>query len=301
MRKIENIFEKMLPIVQEALKDHTDNIGNIPRTGRKPKFSDTKVITLSLAAEFLSMDSENRLFDFIKNSDIFLNHGLIDRSAFNRRRKLLCRYFNSVLDYLAEKISPGEDVFIVDSLPIEICRFARAKRARICKKDFDTAPDFGYCAAQKNTFFGYKLHGLCGVSGVFQNVDLSNASIADIHYLQDVRDNISHCILLGDKAYLSSEIQLDLFQTKGVRLVTPKRMNQYDYKKYPRIFRKLRKRIETLFSQLCDQFMIKRNYAKSFIGVAVRIISKIVSLTMGQYMNKFFNNKPINKVKYAFS
>ncbi len=127
---------------------------------------------------------------------------------------------------LSEKISPAEDTFIVDSFPIEVCRFARAKRVRICKENFDTAPDYGYCAAQKNTYFGYKLHGLCGVSGVFKKIDLSKASIADIHYLQDIREDILPCILLGDKAYLSAEIQLDLFQTQGVRLVTPKRRNQ---------------------------------------------------------------------------
>jgi hypothetical protein len=33
---------------------------------------------------------------------------------------------------------------------------------------------------------------------------------------------------------------------------------------------KLQKRIETLFSQLCDQFMIRRNYAKSFGGYKTR-------------------------------
>ncbi len=301
MRKIEIIFKQTLPIITEALDDHIDNKGNIPKIGRNPKFSDVKVITLALAAEFLSMDSENRLFDLIKDSAFFSLNGLIERSAFNRRRKSLCHYFKTVLEYLSEKISPDEDAFIVDSFPIEVCRFARAKRVRVCKENFDTAPDYGYCAAQKNTYFGYKLHGLCGVSGVFKKVDLSKASIADIHYLQDIREEISQCILLGDKAYLSAEIQLELFQTQGVRLVTPKRMNQKDFQKYPQIFRKLRKRIETLLSQLCDQFMIKRNYAKSFLGLATRIISKIVSLTLAQFVNKFHNDKPINEIKYAFS
>ena len=32
------------------------------------------------------------------------------------------------------------------------------------------------------------------------------------------------------------------------------------------LFRRFRKRIETIFSQLCDQFMIRRNYAKTFDG-----------------------------------
>jgi len=301
MRKIEIIFEEMLPIITEALSDHIDNNGNIPKIGRNPKFSDVKVIALALAAEFLSMDSENRLFDLIGDSAFFSLNGLIERSAFNRRRRSLRHYFNTVLEYLSDKISPAEDAFIVDSFPIEVCRFARAKRVRVCKENFDTAPDYGYCAAQKNTYFGYKLHGLCGVSGVFKKIDLSKASIADIHYLQDIKEDISQCILIGDKAYLSSEIQLDLFQTQGVRLLTPKRVNQKEFREYPQVFRKLRKRIETLFSQLCDQFMIKRNYAKSFFGLATRIISKIVSLTLAQFVNKFHNKKPINEIKYAFS
>jgi hypothetical protein len=276
MRKIENIFEKMLPVVEESLRQYTDDMGNIPKTGRKPKFSDTKVITLSLSAEFMSIDSENRLFALINKSDFSEKHDLIDRSAFNRRRKCLSFWFKIVMDYLAIQIAPGEDVFIVDSFPVEICRFVRAKRLRICKENFMTAPDFGYCAAQDNTFFGYKLHGFCGASGVFRSIDLSKASAADIHYLQDIRDDLSNCILLGDKAYLSSETQLDLFQNEGIRLFTPKRKNQHNYQKYPALFRKIRKRIETLFSQLCDQFMLKRNYAKSFTGLAVRILSKIV-------------------------
>jgi len=44
------------------------------------------------------------------------------------------------------------------------------------------------------------------------------------------------------------------------------RNNQLNYKKQPYIFRKKRKRIETLFSQLCNQFKIRKNYAKSFEG-----------------------------------
>jgi len=43
------------------------------------------------------------------------------------------------------------------------------------------------------------------------------------------------------------------------------RKNQYDYKKTSKHFQKEKKRIETLFSQLCDQFMIRRNYTKTFI------------------------------------
>ena len=58
------------------------------------------------------------------------------------------------------------------------------------------------------------------------------------------------------------------------------------------------KRIETNFSQLCDQFLFIRNYAKNVTGLFTRIIGKISAFTVLQYINKN-NNKPIGQVKYA--
>ena len=60
---------------------------------------------------------------------------------------------------------------------------------------------------------------------------------------------------------------------------------------------KSRKRIETLFSQLCDQFMIRRNYAKKVNGIRTKILAKITTLTLIQYMNKFIVGRPINNIK----
>ena len=92
------------------------------------------------------------------------------------------------------------------------------------------------------------------------------ASVHDIHYLKDIKHSHNQCVLLADRAYLSKEYQPDLFHSNQIRLEVPMRSNQHRYKKQSFIFRKLRKRIETLFSQLCDQFMIRR-YAKSFDGI----------------------------------
>ena len=98
---------------------------------------------------------------------------------------------------------------------------------------------------------------------------------------------------------MSEEQQLDLFETEKIKLEVPMRINQVNYKKQPYIFRKSRKRIETLFSQLCDQFMIRRNYAKSFQGFKTRIISKITALTVIQFINKFTFDRNINNLKIS--
>jgi hypothetical protein len=115
--------------------------------------------------------------------------------------------------------------------------------------------------------------------------------------LEDVKSQLSNAVLLGDKGYISSQQQLDLFQSVNIRLKTPMRANQKNYKKQPFVFRKTRKRIETLFSQLCDQFMIRRNYAKSFDGFKTRILAKITALTSIQYINKYLFKRNINNIK----
>ena len=103
--------------------------------------------------------------------------------------------------------------------------------------------------------------------------------------------------MLGDKGYLSINRQLDLFESAQIKLETPMRKNQANYKKQAYIFRKSRKRIETLFSQLCDQFKIRNNYAKTFEGFKTRIHAKITALTTIQYLNHFVFNRKINNIK----
>ncbi len=190
-----------------------------------------------------------------------------------------------------------KDYYIIDSMPLEVCKNSRASRSKICKDVNYAFPNKGYCASQSSTYYGYKLHAICSVRGVFKSFDISPASVHDIHYLKDIQNQIKNCTLIADKGYLSQEYQLNLFENNNIKLSVPMRKNQHNYKDQPYIFGKSRKRIETLFSQLCDQFMIRRNYAKSFNGFKTRILSKITALTVVQYINYFIFNRNINNLK----
>lgn len=298
MHNLHQNFNNILTIVKQSLKHLCDDNGNIKKIGRKPKFSDAEVIALSLLAECLMINSENYLFQKLNKFKILMPH-LIDRSNFNRRRRQLSNYTELVRRFLVTKLTFGENTFVIDSMPLPICRFSRAKRIKICKQEYHNAPDFGFCAAQNLTFYGYKLHGISSLEGVITHFDLSKAQVADIHFLNDVKEQYSDCLLLGDKAYLSNPMQTELFQDYGLLLNTPKRINQKDYVKQPAIFRKVRKRIETIFSQLCDQFKIQQNYAKTFYGLATRILAKITGYTLLQYLNKYSFNNQLCHVKHT--
>ena len=78
----------------------------------------------------------------------------------------------------------------------------RGKRCKMgTNSDYAKAPDFGYCASQGIYFFGYKLHALCGLSGVIHSYELSKASVHDINYLKDIKQVYHDCNIFGDKGY----------------------------------------------------------------------------------------------------
>ena len=290
MNNLSAIYERILEVLHKISEEQM-----LAYQRRRPKLSDLELISLCLTAEYLGIDSENDLFRKLPETLC----SKIERSVYNRRRRRLAEHLEGIRSRLAARFNEFENFFIVDSMPLEVCKLSRSGRSTVCRENQYSQPDKGYCAAQSSTYYGYKLHAVCSVSGVFHSVDLSPASVHDIHYLNDIKEQLSDCTLIGDKGYLSARVQLNLFESCNIELNTPMRTNQHGYKKHPFVFRKSRKRIETLFSQLCDQFMIRRNYAKSFEGFKTRILSKITALTVVQYINKFIFDRNINNIKIS--
>lgn len=219
---------------------------------------------------------------------------LIDRSQFNLRRRKLIWQIEKVRTNMAEAIVSKENIFIIDSMPLEVCKISRSKRSKICKESYETLPDKGYCSAQKSYFYGYKLHGLCTFGGVLTSIDMTKASLHDIHYLQE---QISNAYLLGDKAYLSNDIQIDLFTSSKISLQVPTRINQHNHKKQPFVLRKARKRIETLFSQLCDLIHLEKweKMQLQFVLLIEIIKLELLEPDIGGKENRYMRKK----IKYS--
>ena len=242
-------FVKILEICKQNSENFVNEYGNMPRRrGRVPKFSDLEVVALSLAAESESIDSEKWLFDskLQECKEQFPN--LISRRQYNDRRKATAGLCENIRKRLVMKMDSEETQFFVDSKPIEVCRVARGRRCKMGRTgDFSKAPDFGYCASQNTYYFGYKLHAICGLTGVIHSYDLSKASAADLNYMKDVKLTYHDCSIYGDKGYIGADVQLDLFNTAHIRLECPYRLNQKNWKPTFVPFAKARKRIETLF------------------------------------------------------
>ena len=291
-------FGKILEICKQFAGNRVNEKGNIPRRGVVPTFSDIEVIALSFTAEAFGIDSENYLFNRLENECPDAIANLISRRQFNNRRKLTSTLGEAIRQRVAKAIDDRESVFSIDSKPVKVCQNARAGRCAMGKADIGHAPAWGFCASQKLHYYGYKLHALCGISGVIHSYDMTAANVHDLHYLKDIKWEYHDCMIMGDKGYLSASVQLDFFQTANITLDVPYRLNQKDWKPPTWPYKRFRKRIETVFSQLNDQLMMIRNYAKQPDGLFTRVAAKVAAFTMLQYIN-FLNHRPIGQVRYA--
>lgn len=156
---------------------------------------------MNLTAEYMSIDSECQLF---REISIDLKNK-IERSVYNRRKRKLFFAMEFIRNELSNKFNKLENYFVVDSMPLEVVKLSRSNSSKICKEEFYSAPNRGFCASQNMHYYGYKIHAVCSVEGVFKSFDISKASVHDIHYLKDIKEQFNNCVILADKGYLSAD------------------------------------------------------------------------------------------------
>lgn len=194
MNDFNSNYNKILKVLQTVTKKTI-----FLRQNRKPKLNDIELIAMNLTAEYLSIDSECQLFRVIPET----LKTKIERSVYNRRKRKLFFAIEEIRKELSERFTKYENYFIVDSMPLEVAKLSRSSRSKVCKENYQSAPDKGYSTSQKMHYYGYKIHAVCSIDGVFKSFDISKASVHDPHYLQDIKTQFSNCILIGDKGYLT--------------------------------------------------------------------------------------------------
>lgn len=300
MHNIRTNFCKFYGICKELFKDETVYKKNFQFYPVQPKMNDLEVVSLACCMEALSIDSENLLWSKLKKDYATCFPNLIDRSRFNRRRKRLLPYILKVQDHISVKLENQSQTMIVDSIPVPVIKMARERSFKAFRKSFETAPAKGWSAVNRSWFIGYKLHVIIFDNGVVQQSGITKGNVHDINFLKQVKDLPVKKRILGDRAYISKTLQMDLFEQYKVTLKVPFRNNQHEYKKHPKRYKSTRQMVETFFAQMCDQLNLKRNYAKSYEGLAARLASKLSSMSILHWINHL-NGKKLAQIKHALS
>lgn len=301
MHDLKAMYDKTLEFVTEIFEDDVDSDGNFRFFPRKSKMSDLDIIALAICSESAGIDSERWLFSKLKTDYKSAFPSLIDRTRFNRRRRMLSDQISEMTKRSGMTMGVDSDIHIVDSVPCPIVKNSRERGFTICKEDPVTAPRKGFSAVDQRYYIGYKLHLLSNEFGVIQDFSITPANVHDLDFLKFLEPE-NHCqgkTIVGDKGYISARVQTSLFDEYDITLKVPYRSNQINKVPLdPELGRK-RRRIETQFSQLCDQFRLKHNYAKTFKGFLTRLMSKLAAIAVLQMVN-LEKGRPINHLKHAW-
>lgn len=259
--------------------------------------SDPEIITLSICGELIGMDSENAWYSFVKRNYRHLFPKLCSRTRFNRTRRALLQVTELLRQKLIQSFPiPSSRYFIIDSFPLPVCRFGRA---RFCHSFRADGANYGRCPSKKETYFGFKVHALITLEGYITAFEITPASVDDREGLRDLAENQFGLVILGDKGYTGENLYDDM-RKKGICLMSLKPSNYKKnwFREIRQLIFRFRRRVETVFSQLSEQLNAERVLAKSFRGLCTRLQNKVLGHNLCMAFNSIFQQAcEIGKIK----
>ena len=267
------------------------------RPGPCPDCSDSELIAMILIAECKGWDIETELLsEFSQHPHLFPI--LPCQSRFNRRRRNLGAIINQIRRLLLADIEgASEQLCIIDSLPIPVMQFHLVPSSTNNWSCYGA--NYGRVESKKQTIFGYKLHLLVTASGVIVDFELAPASANDLLVGYELLCGHQDKQVIGDKAYINTQIKDQLAQLNRIELITLPRRNQKQQisRQTKRWINQIRQIVETVNGQLSQQFHIQNNHAHSFWGVCTRLYTKLTAHTLCIYLNQLFKKEACLQIK----
>jgi len=170
----------------------------------------------------------------------------------------------------------NNETFIIDSMPLPVCKRARARRNRKVRG----RKYCGYCAAKKEKFFGFRLHVITLTNGIPVSIQILPGAFHDLTPMYEITYSLpKNSILIGDKAYNCKTTE-EILKNYGINLMPIRKKN---HKKQwfmceERFIRENRHQIETSFSILSDVMGVNRLRARTLDGFLIKTYAAVLAL-----------------------
>jgi hypothetical protein len=272
---------------------------HLRQRGPQPRLSDSEVITILLAGEFLGIDTDKGIYCFFcrYHGTEFPALSEVDRTTFARQAAALWRVTKLLQDRLLARLPvrdpmDGEALWLIDSFPLRVCRLSRAHR---CKR-FGGVAGYGHDpAAWRDCFYGFRVHVRCSDRGPCTQVELTAANIADSTAAAELAPPASDPGLccIGDRGYWGP-LAREGMARRGSLFLAPFKQQKIDpFPKRSQLLTRLRKGIETVIGQLAERFHVQRTWARDLWHLCGRINRKILSHTAAVLINWTMGNPPL--------
>ena len=247
--------------------------------GPQPTVSDSELLTIEVVGAFLGHGTDKGLFTHFRRhfAEMFPSITQIHRTTFVRQSANLWWIKVQLWRQLLQWIEFNPELFIIDSMPLPVCRFARANR---CKR-LRSVSAYGRDEVAKQTFLGVRLHARIAWPGVICDLDLLPANIHDLEAAEQMLQGVSGFVL-ADRNYWSPKLQERLAE-KHLLLIAPYKSKKREKKPFPFKLTQMRYRIETVFGQLVHQFQAKAVWARDEWHWCSRWLRRVLAHCFGVF------------------
>jgi Transposase DDE domain len=244
--------------------------------GPAPLLSDSEVLTIEIVGEFLGFDTDQGLHAYFRRhfSYLFPTLYVVHRTTFLRQAANLWAVKGALWQHLVAATRHDVAIAVVDSLPVPVCRFARAHRCR----RFRGLAAFGYDALAHQTYYGLRLHLRITWPGVITAATLAPANDADRAVAPQILAGLAGWAL-GDGGYWSPTLRAEL-ASDGLDLIARPLGAAAQTERWPAWLVQTRRRIETVLSQLTERYHAKQIRARDEWHLIARGLRKLVSHTV---------------------
>jgi hypothetical protein len=269
------------------------------KVGKRPEFSDSEVLTLSLAQHWCGFHKERDWLRFVRQNYLQLFPRLLSQSEFNRRARHLCWLLNRLRLWVVQQLDAFTEAYrLTDGTPIHVRHWRRYGKGHLLLRE----AALGYCASKQEPFYGYRLVVLTTLDGIITDWALVSAATDEREAALDLLEAYRNLTVLGDKGFLDQFRQALLIERSGNQLHTPKRKNQKEQNApaWDAVMNRLRRLVETTFAQAKDVFGLEKPGARSWWGVLSRLIAKLTGLTLAAWINKQQGRSPLALADFSF-
>lgn len=248
--------------------------------GPQPTLADSEVLTIEVVGAFLGLETDKGTFEYFRRhwNHYFPQLAQVHRTTYVRQSANLWQVKALLWRALLPRVHFDPAFSIVDSLPLPVCRFARAT---YCRRLREVAA-YGYDEVARQKFFGLRAHLRICWPGVITDIDLAPAHV---HELPVAEQFLSHLRgwALGDRNYWSPKLTAKLAEHQ-LHLLAPYKSKKREKAPWPTWLKHKRYRIETVIGQLVERFRIKRVWARDLWHLCSRWWRRVLSHTFAVYL-----------------
>src|SRR4051794_37525393 len=276
---LETLIVAAFRLVDDLVRDLCREC-RLRQRGPAPVLADSEVLTVEIVGEFLGLDTDRGPHAHFRRHFGRLFPGLrtVHRTTFARQAANLWAVKHALWRRLAAMTGHDPAVTLVDSMPVPVCRFARAHRCRSLRG----LSAFGHDPVAHQTYYGLRLHLRIAWPGVITGAALAPANEADLAVAPQLLAGLAGWAL-GDKGCWSPSLRVQL-AADGLHLIAPPRGKDAGMKRWPVRLVQTRRRVETVLGQLAERFHAERVRARDEWHLVARWPRKLASHTLAMLL-----------------